>query len=211
VTDTRADIFRHWMDLIDTYTLGRALKDLTQEEFDWEPLPGTWGIRRREECRTSNPTGSKDSEWVSDHDFQLAAAAVRGEAVEPMTTIGWLLNHFGAAPGLFADLEIVGGTTVPTQQGYARMWGRAIIPTVDQAVTRFKDGWSALHRALETTTDELLERDYDGHPWKRGDWALAALLNEVSHHGTQICVVRDLYANSRDPSATRLKTAPDHP
>jgi hypothetical protein len=54
--------------------------------------------------------------------------------------------------------------------------GRAIIPTVDEAVTRFKDGWSALSRALGSTTDAMLERSYDGHPWKRGDWALAALL-----------------------------------
>jgi hypothetical protein len=90
---------------------------------------------------------------VSDHDYQIAAAAIRGEAVEPMTTVGWLLNHFGAAPGLFAELEIVGGTTVPTHKVYARMWGRAIIPTVDEAVTRFKDGWSALSRALESTSE----------------------------------------------------------
>jgi hypothetical protein len=57
----------------------------------------------------------------------------------------------------------------------------------------------------------MLERNYDGHPWKRGDWALAALLNEVSHHGTQICVVRDLYANSRDLRATKQKSPPDQP
>lgn len=37
--------------------------------------------------------------------------------------------------------------------------------------------------------------DYPGHPWRRGDHALAAMLNEVSHHGTQICMVRDIYAN----------------
>jgi Flp pilus assembly pilin Flp len=42
--------------------------------------------------------------------------------------------------------------------------GRAIIPTVDEAVTRFKDGWSALSRALGSTTDAMLERSYDGHP-----------------------------------------------
>lgn len=106
-----------------------------------------------------------------------------------MTTIGWLVNHFGAAPGLFAELEIVGGTTSPTLKGYGQMWGHTIIPTVDDAVARFRDGWSALGAALARTTDEMFERDYDGHPWKRGDRALAAMLNEVSHHGTQICVL----------------------
>ena len=128
-------------------------------------------------------------------DWDVGAAADRGEVVEPMTTIGWLLNHFGAAPGLTAELEILGGTTVPTLDEYGRMWGYTVIPTVNEAVMRFREGWSALKRALRTTTDEMLEREYDGHPWKRGGAAVAAMLNEVSHHGTQICVLRDLYAH----------------
>jgi hypothetical protein len=75
------------------------------------------------------------------------------------------------------------------------MWSITILPTVDDAVARFTDGWSALAAALRTTTDEMLERDYEGHPWRRGDRAVAAMLNEVSHHGTQICVLRDLFAH----------------
>jgi len=112
-----------------------------------------------------------------------------------MTTIGWLLNHFGAAPGLAAELTIVGGPTEPTPEVYQRMWARTIIPTVDESVTRFRDGWQALDRALRHSTDEALEHTYEGHPWKRGDLALSALLNEISHHGTQICVLRALYAH----------------
>jgi hypothetical protein len=195
MAERRASVLHNWMALIDRYTLDRALNGLTQDEFEWEPHPGAWGIRRRDECTTRSPTGAADAEWVSDNDFDLAMAADRGEVVQPMTTIGWLLNHFGAAPGLFAELEIVAGSTVPTPEGYRRMWAYTIIPTVDDAVTRFTDGWLALAGALRTTTDEMLERDYEGHPWKRGDRALSALLNEVSHHGTQICMLRDLFAN----------------
>ncbi|HZN14474.1 MAG TPA: DinB family protein [Acidimicrobiales bacterium] len=195
MTGKRAEVLINWMGLIEGYTLKRALADLTQEEFDWEPHQGAWGVRRREECATPNPGGAAGSEWVVDCDWAIAEAADRGEAVEPMTTIGWLLNHFGAAPGLVAELEIVGGSTVPTLDGYQQMWAYDIIPTVDDAVTRFKDGWSAFRKALRTTTDEMLERDYEGHPWQRGDLALSAMLNEVSHHGTQICMVRDLFAN----------------
>ena len=66
---------------------------------------------------------------------------------------------------------------------------------VDDAVARFQDGWGALKHSLRNTTDEMLERECEGHPWKRGDRAVGALLNEVSHHGTQICVLRDLYAH----------------
>ena len=71
----------------------------------------------------------------------------------------------------------------------------ATLTCVDEGVARFDDGWAALKVALKNTTEEMLERDYPGHPWRRGDHALAAMLNEVSHHGTQICMVRDIYAN----------------
>jgi len=194
--EARAEILLSWMSLIDRYTLNRAMSGLTQEELDWEPHPGAWGVRRRASCTTPHPSGEAGSEWVTDFDGEIAWAAVRGEAVEPMTTVGWLLNHFGAAPGLFSQLEILGGPTPATEDTYRRMWGFTIIPTVDAAITRFTDGWSALRQSLATTSDVMLEREYPGHPWKRGDLAVTAMLNEVSHHGTQICVLRDLFHNS---------------
>ena len=191
----RASVLRNWMGVIDLYTLGRALDGLTQEEFDWEPHPGAWGVRRREACTTPNPSGAADGPWVLDEDWALAEAADRGEAVQPMTTIGWLLNHFGAAPAITAELDFVGGPTVPTDEVYHRMWGHTVLPDVDDAVARFRDGWATLAGTLRDVTDEMLERDAPGHPWKRGDRAVSAMLNEVSHHGTQICVLRDLFAH----------------
>lgn len=191
----RASVLRNWMGLIDLYTLTRALEGLTQEEFDWEPHPGAWGVRRRDACTTANPSGAPGSEWVVDADWDLEAAADRGEAVEPMTTIGWLLNHFGAAPGLTAELDFVGGPTVPSLDAYDRMWAHDVVPTVADAVTRFREGWVTLGDALGHTSDEMLEAVCEGHPWKRGDRAVSAMLNEVSHHGTQICMLRDLFAH----------------
>ena len=196
----RASVLHNWMGLIDMYTMSRALKDLTQAEFDWEPHPGAWGVRRRDTCTTPNPGGDARSVWVVDQDWGVQTAAFgmlnpEGEMNEPMTTIGWLLNHFGAAPGLTAALDFVGDPTVPTDDVYRRMWGYTIIPTVDEAVARFREGWAALANALRGTTDEMLERGCEGHPWKRGDRAVSAMLNEVSHHGTQICMLRDMYAH----------------
>jgi hypothetical protein len=201
VTGKRSEVLQHWMTLIERYTLNRAFHRLTQAEFDWEPHPGAWGVRRRERCLTPNPSGDRSGEWVCDQDWAAQMSAwplnADGEPDEPMATIGWLLNHFGAAPGLTARMDFVGGSEVPTDEGYRRMWGYTVIPTVDEAVTRFRDGWAALGAALADATDEMLELDRDGHPWKRGDHAVAALLNEVSHHGTQICVLRDIYSRSR--------------
>jgi hypothetical protein len=194
--DGRADVLTQSMMAIELYTLRRALTGLTQDELDWEPHPGAWGIRRRAECQTPNPYGAPDGEWVADCDASIVEAAFHGRAIEPMATIGWLLNHIGAAPGLMAELEIVGGPSVATPEGYQRMWFSDVVPTVDEAARRLQEGWAALDRALRTTaTEDTLARTYDGHPWKQGSLAVAALLNEVSHHGTQICTLRDLYAH----------------
>jgi len=191
----RADVLLNTMLVIDMYTLGRALTDLTQDEMDWEPHPGAFGVRRRDECTTPDPTGADGSEWVCDEDWALVEAADRGEATSPMTTIGWLLNHVGAAPGSVAELTIVGGGVEPTLDGYQRMWGQDVIPTAAEATARLRDGWTALDRALRASSEETLERTYPGHPWGRGDLAITAMLNEVSHHCTQICMLRDLYAH----------------
>ena len=124
----------------------------------------------------------------------MAAMEPGSGVLEPMTTIGWLLNHFGAAPGMTAQLDFLGGGITPTDEIYRSMWGDTVYPTVDDAVASFREGWAALGQALRGATDEMLERDCEGHPWKRGDRAVSALLNEVSHHGTQICMLRDLHA-----------------
>lgn len=198
----RASVLHTWMGLIDTYTLARAFHELGQAEFEWEPHDGAWGIRRRNECTTPNPAGAPDGDWVADQDWAIQTAAFGminpdGNAVEPMPTIGWLLNHFGAAAGLTAQLDFLGGPLEPSRAVYNRMWAYDIIPTVDDAIKRFSEGWAALGTALRGTSDDMLERDCEGHPWKRGDRAVAALLNEVSHHGTQICMLRDMYAHRR--------------
>src|SRR3954469_3921015 len=161
VTDKRAEVFLTWMGLIDRYTLERAQKELTQNELDFEPHPGAWGVCPRGEHRTKHAGGDDSGQWVVECDWDLATDEFHGKpVVMPMTTMNWLLNHFGAAPGLFAELQIVGGPSAPTQEIYGRMWGHTIIPTVDEGLARFNDGWSALKEALKNTTDEMLERDY---------------------------------------------------
>jgi hypothetical protein len=61
-------------------------------------------------------------------------------------------------------------------------------------------GWRALEAALRPAADERLERPtrfwgYGGQPGPMGTGAqvISSVLNEVSHHGTQIGVLRDLY------------------
>ena len=82
------------------------------------------------------------------------------------------------------------------------MWGYTIIGNADEAVARFRDGWAALGAALASATDEMLERAYEDYPRRTGFAAISALVNEVAHHGTQICVLRDLYRQEVSGSAS---------
>jgi hypothetical protein len=73
--------------------------------------------------------------------------------------------------------------------------------TADDAVTAMHTGWRALEKALRSASDDQLEQPTrfwgygDPGPPASGSQILASILNEVSHHGTQICVLRDLYAH----------------
>ena len=66
VAERRGDTLLNMMLFIEMFTLNRAWSDLSQDEFFWEPVPGSWSVRRREECSTPNPFGTRD--WVVDFD-----------------------------------------------------------------------------------------------------------------------------------------------
>jgi hypothetical protein len=113
---------------VTTCGTGRPVWGVRRRAVSGSPSPGSWGVRRRAECETPTPFG--DGDWVIDYDVDLVMAAIQGNAVEPLTTIGWLMWHIGSMPGRLAQLDFLGGS-----------------------------------KTTET----------------------------VSHHGTQICMLRDLY------------------
>ncbi len=195
-----ADMALTSMFLIERFTLQRVWGGLTDEEFFWEPFPGSWSIRRREDCQTPNPFGAGD--WVADYDVAVTTTdwAVLGE---PMTTIAWLMWHCGSMPGRTAQLDYLGGTET-SDSGWASPY-RTEHPrftSAAQAVEALQSGWRDLRSALQAATDEQLEQRagfWGGRPIL-GYQNLAAMLNEVSHHGTQVCVLRDFYRDARGRS-----------
>jgi DinB superfamily len=208
VPEKRADTLLQTMQFIEWFTLNRAWDGLSDEELFWEPVAGSWGVRRRAECQTATPFG--DGEWVIDFDDYLTRAADRGEATEPMTTIGWLMWHIGSMPGRVAQLDFLGGTqTAETGWTSCYLSDHQVFTNAAEAVDVMRTGWRALESALQSATDEALERptrsytysDEPGPPTlgqgpgrpTYGARIVAATLNEISHHGTQICMLRDLY------------------
>ncbi|HEY6426897.1 MAG TPA: hypothetical protein VIX84_06665, partial [Acidimicrobiales bacterium] len=112
----RGDTLLNTMLFIEMFTLNRAWTDLTDDEFFWEPLPGSWSVRQRSECRTPTPFGKGD--WVADFDADVAGRAVLGEATESLTTVGWLMWHIGSMPGRMVELDFLAGTKT-TESGWA--------------------------------------------------------------------------------------------
>jgi len=192
----RGDTFLKWMLVIEMFTLNRVWDGLSDEELFWEPVPGAWGIGPRTECRTATPFG--DGDWVADFDADFAMTAVAGAAI-PMTTIGWLLWHIASTPGRLAELDFLGGP-VASGAGWTSPYltPHPVFPTAREAVDSMRAGWRALDRAIQASNDEQLVHPYvEYYGPTDGTQLIAVILNEISHHGAQICELRDLFRATR--------------
>ena len=184
---------------VEMFTLHRAWTDLTDDELLWEPVSGSWSVRKRAECQTPTPFGQGD--WVVDFDGDLVQAAAEGKVAEPLTTVAWLFWHIGSMPGRAVDLDFLGGSKkADTGWTSPYLTDHPVFSSADEAVTTVRDGWRALDRAIQASTDGELEQQtrfwgYPGHPGPPapGYQILASILNEISHHATQVCMLRDLY------------------
>ncbi len=198
VAKRRSETLAELMFFIERFTLSRAWKGLTDDEFLWEPMPGCWTVRPVDETRT--PTPFVVGAWAADFDSDLAAASDPGKATEPLTSIAWLFWHVGSMPGRTAQLDFLGGDHA-TESGWTSPYlaRHPIFSTADEAVGAMRAGWRQIGAALRSASDEQLERPVRfwgyGGPGRMGTGAqvIAWMLNEISHHGTQIGVLRDLY------------------
>ncbi len=195
----RAQTLLDSMLFIEMYTLNRAWTHLTDDEMFWEPVAGSWNVRRADECVT--PTPFRDGDWAVDFDWDLAAAEVEDRGLTPLPTIGWLLWHVGSLPERVTQLDFLEGDR-SAESGWTSPYlaPHPVFTNATDAVEAMRAGWRALDLALRSASDEHLEVptrfwSYGGAPGPAttGAQIVASVLNEVSHHGTQICVLRDLY------------------
>ena len=103
--------------------------------------------------------------------------------------------------GHAADLDFLGGIK-SAQSGWTApyMSVHPVFFAPDEAVNAMRAGWRALDQAIRASTDEGLDLTTrfwsysdDPGPSVLGYQILVSILNEVSHHGTQVCTLRDLY------------------
>ena len=218
MTGKRAATLLELMHPIEFFTLSRAWNALTDDEFHWEPFPTTWAIRRREQCTTPNPFGA--GEWVADF-------AIPEPTPIPMTNIAWLYWHIASTPARLCDIDFLGGTHAMAS-GWTSPYltHHRIFTTAADAVTTLRDGWQRLRETIDQADDDRLATPtaaytYAPEPPQGGVCVagppgpthpathfIAGVLNEISHHATQIGTLRDLYAWRRTELRSMLTGAP---
>ncbi|HEV8065160.1 MAG TPA: DinB family protein, partial [Acidimicrobiales bacterium] len=151
------------------------------DEYFWQPLPGSWTLRRR--GSSAAPVSLGAGEFTMDYASETPDR-------EPVTTIAWRLahlivvfasttaRHFGGPPAEQATFGYSG-----TAQGALRQ--------LDEAHESFVQGVRRLGAA------GLARPQGPTQPPAFADAPMAKLILyinlEAIHHGAEICLLRDLY------------------
>ncbi|HWI05146.1 MAG TPA: hypothetical protein VNT52_15150, partial [Acidimicrobiales bacterium] len=114
------------------------------------------------------------------------------------------------------DIDFLGGSRAMSS-GWTSPYltHHPVFRNAAHAVAALRSGWADLRATIELTTDEQFETSarrytYGNAPMNDGlrvlgppgpehpaTFFVAGTVNELSHHATQICVLRDLYAARR--------------
>lgn len=166
----------HWQ-----HQLRPRLDGLTDAEYFWEPVEGSWGLRRRGEATSAMAAGAGD--YVLDFAWPEPVPA-------PVTTIAWRLGHI--AVGVF-------GMRVASHFGGVAMdYPSVAWPETAGAALDFLDQqYAAWIGGVRGLSDEDLARPcgstepYPDHPLGT---LILHINREAIHHGAEIALLRDLYA-----------------
>ena len=159
------------------------LETLTDAEYFWEPVPGCWNIRRREEATT--PMAAGGGELVADFAFPEPSPP-------PVTTIAWRLAHVTIGVLAMRNATHFGGPPAdyPTWE-YAPTAQQALAQ-LDEAYARWRKGVAGLDAADLERPIGPGEGEWAEHPY--ADLVLH-IHRELLHHGAEILLLRDLYRN----------------
>ena len=162
------------------------VEPLTTAEYRWEPVPGSWSVRRRADGPGPRATVLDGAgEWGRDsyHDQEPYPP--------PFTTIAWRVSHLSEMLALRADYTT--GSRSLTSESY-------IVPaTADGAVVALAAAVESWRGTLLTCDDTALDTvGHSAYPY--GSDAADAFIDivwwvnqEVLHHGAEIALLRDLY------------------
>jgi hypothetical protein len=146
------------------------LHDVTEDEFFWEPVPGSWTVFRDERGRWDHHYEEPDPEPA------------------PFTTIAWRLTHIAMCKVMYHEHAFGPGELT---------WLTIETPgTPDGALDMLDAGHALLTEDLAELDDTDLERPVPtnwGEEWPA--WRIFwTMTHHDAHHGGEIGALRDLYA-----------------
>ena len=158
------------------------LTGLSDDEYLWEPVPGTWSVRRRGEAASPAPYGPGD--WLIDFGPE--------PEIPPVTTIAWRLAHL--INGLDGRWEWTFGprSTEPKNLTAFTPSAAVALQQLASSAQRWRDG-------LVTLTDEQLDVPGFGQypygldpeiPFLGIVWWVN---RELIAHLAEVSLLRDLY------------------
>ncbi|MEV4548568.1 DinB family protein [Nonomuraea wenchangensis] len=175
----RDQIEWHW-----TKQLRPRLDGLSDEEYFWEPAPGSWNVRPRE-TGTAPIQGGTGAVTI---DF-----AFPPPEPPPFTTIAWRLGH--VIVGVLA-VRNAGhfGRAATDYHSYAYAGSAAeALAQLDEEYARWTAGVEALGEAGLARPCGEAEGEWAAHPMA----ALVLHINrELIHHLSEVCLLRDLYLHT---------------
>ena len=181
---------RHWR-----RQLRPRYDGLTDAEYFWEPVASTWNIRPRGHGRAAIAAGGGD--FIIDYAYPEPTPA-------PVTTIAWRLAHL---------IVSVFGTRVADHFGGPPVDDLAFnyAGTAAQALRQLDDVYAAWLAGVKSLGEAGLARPCGPAEGPLAEYPMATLVlhinREALHHGAEIALLRDLYAN-RLPISRRPASGP---
>lgn len=159
------------------------LEGLTDDEYVWEPVAGAWNVRPR--GTSSAPVSVGSGDFAIDFAFPEPDRA-------PVTTIAWRLGHIVVGVLGMRNASHFGGPAMDYESF-------AYAGTAADALRQLDAVYAAWISGVRTLGEEGLERTCGEAEGAYSDWPMAALVlhinREVIHHGAEVALLRDVYAN----------------
>src|SRR5262245_3210393 len=172
----------------------RRLDGLTDGELLWEPAPHSWSVRAR-------PGGAVRADWapyIGDAEVtdtgSMRSTRTGGDAGRPppFTNLAWRLWHLTDVYGRRQnEVVLTGAGGTEGDVATPRRSAAAALADLHAAHGR----WRAV---LASLTDEQLDQPVSGagrRPTLRKAGYVTAMIDEFTHHGAELGVLRDLYAH----------------
>jgi hypothetical protein len=186
----REQISWHW-----TAQLRDRLDGLTDDEYFWEPAPGSWNVRPRGTGTASGQAGAVQPGAVQAGTGPMAIDfAFPQPDPPPFTTIAWRLGHV-----------IVGVLAMRSASHFGR-------PATDydtfpyaasatEALTQLDEEYATWLKGVESLGEDGLARPCGEAEGPYAEYPLAALVlhinRELIHHLSEVCLLRDLHLHTR--------------